>query len=66
MIHVPQLSISTAKFKDLSSICDSGIIPNEYHSFYHSLHHISASSRKSQNTNDQNLLLFLEEKEENF
>jgi hypothetical protein len=35
--------ISDAKFKDLISLCNSQAIPRDYHSFYQSLSHSSAS-----------------------
>lgn len=36
-LYKEKLPISLAKKKDLISLCDSGIIPDEFHSYYQSL-----------------------------
>jgi hypothetical protein len=50
------IKISSAKYKDLLSLCNSNVIPKIYHSFYQSLPHVGDDQPFQDDEDDDNFL----------
>ncbi|CAD0198036.1 unnamed protein product [Chrysodeixis includens] len=47
------LPITTAKYKDLISLCEKNLIPSRYHSFYKNIAHTATENKENTNSDEE-------------